>query len=90
MCRSTKNFQQLMYRKLTESFDADIIIVGAGLSGMSAAYYILERVPSLTVVILEASCAHLIFSSRLFYFSTFCSSYWWKNCFVPSQNCQTE
>ncbi|KAF2896371.1 hypothetical protein ILUMI_09802 [Ignelater luminosus] len=34
--------------------NADIIIVGAGISGMTAAFYILEKEPTLTVLVLEA------------------------------------
>lgn len=38
--------------------NADIIIVGAGISGMSAAFYILEKEPSLNVLVLEAKRMH--------------------------------
>ncbi|VEN49301.1 unnamed protein product [Callosobruchus maculatus] len=35
--------------------DADVIIIGAGLAGLTAAYKILSREPSLNVIILESS-----------------------------------
>lgn len=37
-----------------ESFECDVIIIGAGLSGLSAAYYLRKRDRSIRVVVLEA------------------------------------
>lgn len=35
--------------------DADVIVIGAGLSGLTAAYTLLEKEPNLSVMILEAN-----------------------------------
>ena len=40
--------------KLTDRIDADVAIVGAGFTGLWTAYYLLERDPSLRVVVVEA------------------------------------
>jgi len=34
--------------------EADVVIVGAGVSGLSAAYQLMKRDPSLRVIVLEA------------------------------------
>lgn len=38
---------------------ADVIIIGAGLSGMVAAYTLLEKEPALNILILEAKGVYL-------------------------------
>lgn len=38
----------------------DVIIVGAGLSGLSAAHFLLKRNTSLKILVLEAKGRHLI------------------------------
>lgn len=43
-----------MYPGLYQS-DADIIVIGAGLSGLTAAYTILEKEPNLSVMVFEAN-----------------------------------
>ena len=35
--------------------DLDIVVVGAGISGLTAAHFLLERDPSLRIIVLEAS-----------------------------------
>ena len=37
-----------------ESFECDVVVIGAGLSGLSAAYYLTKKDRSLRVVVLEA------------------------------------
>lgn len=41
-----------MYSSSTNHFD--VIIIGAGLSGMTAAYTLLEKEPALNILVLEA------------------------------------
>lgn len=36
-------------------FYADVIVIGGGLAGLTAAYYILQKEPTLIVLVLEAS-----------------------------------
>lgn len=43
-----------MYSKFDENH-ADIIIVGAGLSGLSAAFYLLKKEPTLNIMIFEGN-----------------------------------
>lgn len=44
--------------------DADVVIAGAGFSGLWTAYYLLDADPSLRVVVLEAQCAGFGASGR--------------------------
>lgn len=44
-----------MYHRADESTDVDVIIVGAGLAGMTAAYTLFEKIPDLSVLVLEAN-----------------------------------
>lgn len=33
---------------------ADVVVIGAGISGLTTAYHILKRCPTMTVIVLEA------------------------------------
>ncbi|KRC65789.1 FAD-dependent oxidoreductase [Aeromicrobium sp. Root236] len=50
--------------RLEERIDADVCIVGAGLTGLWTAYYLKERDPSLRVVVVEAEFAGFGASGR--------------------------
>lgn len=39
----------------SDLYSTDIIVIGAGLSGLTAAYVLLEKVPTLSVMVLEAN-----------------------------------
>lgn len=46
--------------------EADVIIVGAGISGLTAAHTILRLDPGLVVIILEANCKYKDESCKIF------------------------
>lgn len=55
-----------MYSKF-DANDTDVIIIGAGLSGLTAAYYILKKEPTLNIIILEGNSNHNLISLNNIY-----------------------
>lgn len=54
------------------SFDVDVVVVGAGIAGLTAAYTLLQRDPGLCVAVIEANgiasvvAVHVVFILYLF------------------------